>query len=54
MIFFSLKIDNNRTNDKITANEKLKKGKKGIFNTTGSPKLIVKDAAMSKAAIIML
>lgn len=53
-MFFSLKIENNKINDKIKATKKLKRGIDGTFRKTGSPKLIVKAATMSKAAISML
>lgn len=52
--FFSLKIEKNKIIDKITANEKLNNEINDILKIIAVPKLIVKAATISKAAINML
>ena len=54
IMFFSFKIETNKTINKINAAKKLKNGINGTFKINGFPKLIVKAATISKAAINML
>ena len=47
-------IEDNKIINKINPSEKLKNEINGILKITGSPKLIVKAATISRAAVNML